>query len=427
MSLDESILSYVVKNPQGFVDIQRAGVTEEFFVEDYGRAWAWIAKMKRKHGKVPSKSVVLTRFPDLDFVKVRDRDVPIIVHDLKNRKKYLDFLSAIDEAAQAADTPDDIDVAMSMLQGSLSRLALSNGDNAIVDLFAEDAMRRMRKDIRQRKKRAVQGIPTGLKRFDAITGGLQKGRLVTVIARPGKGKSWLNLLFVASAVTYGAKVILYPLEMSLEDTALRLYTIFSCKMFGPTKALKNTDLTNGRVSKAKVVKLLNLLQDRYAGQLLVADIGSLSDPYTMDRVEAEGEMYRPDMQWIDYITLMKAPGVGRNGGEDFTTIKALSNGGKQVATRGKRIVGMSAQVNRESIRGSKLVIPRLENIAYGDSIGQDSDQVIGLARPDSSPDLYYALIKNRHGPETGKIRVRFAVNSGNIEEHEDQEEDGDDD
>jgi replicative DNA helicase len=241
--------------------------------------------------------------------------------------------------------------------------------------------------------------------------------MAVVMGRPGLGKSWLNLLFVAKAVMYGAKVGLYPLEMNLEDTALRLYSIFSSEMLGAEKALRNTDLSQGRISKQKITRFLNALEDKFKGQLFVADIGSMSDPYTVERIEAEQELHDFDLQWIDYITLMKAPGVGKNGQEDHTTVKALSNGCKQIAMRQNTVVGVSAQVSRQAISGNAL-LPRLEHIAYGDSIGQDADHVVSINR--RGGDLYYGLVKNRHGPEIGKTRVRFSVNEGVISDHPNQ-------
>lgn len=420
MSLDESILSHVLRKPSVFVQLQRAGVTEDYFVDEFEKIWTYMSRVRSKHGKVPSASVIQSRYPDLELVRVRDRDLPILLHDLQQRKKYMNFIDYLDEAAQMATDPDEIDVVMSKLQNDLNSLSIRNGDSALVDLFASKTNKRMLKDLKRRKDLSVLGIPTGLKRFDAITGGLQPGRMVTIIARPSIGKSWLDLLFVASATMHGSKVILYPLEMTLEDTALRLYSIFSCRMFSPSKALRNLDLANGRVSISKVAKFTSLLEDKYAGSLYVADIAKLSDSYTMDRIAAEAEIYQPHLQWIDYLTLMKAPGVGRNGQEDYTTIKALSNGGKQIATRYGHVMGISAQVNRDAIHG-KAFLPRLENISYGDSIGQDADHVLALNRKDH--DLYYALIKNRHGPETGKIRVKFAVDHGQIQEYEKQTDD----
>lgn len=423
MSLDSSLLSYAVKKSSGFNELRRAGITEDHFTDDYAKVWKWLAKSKKEHGKVPSTEVVKARFGNIEIHKVRDRDLPMLLADVMRRRKYIDFMTAVEDASRV-DGPEAIDESISALQVELNQLSVRDGRSSLVDLFSKDTQKRLLRDQRRRRQGDIMGLPTGLKRFDLITGGLQKGRMTVVMARPGIGKSWVDLLFVASAVRHGAKVGLYPLEMTLEDTALRLFTIFSCQMFGPSKALKNLDLSNGRISRAKVVRLMNILEDKYEGQLYVADIGSMSDPYTVERVEAEQEIYKFDMQWIDYLTLMKAPGVGRDGGEDHTTVKALSNGMKQIAVRQDTVTGVSAQVSRQAITG-RAFLPRLEHIAYGDAIGQDADHVVPLNR--KGEHLYYGMVKNRHGPEIGKTRVRFAVDSGDIAETKEQEDDEDDD
>jgi replicative DNA helicase len=332
---------------------------------------------------------------------------------------YMVFLTSIVQASLNVTSPDDIDVVMSELQGTINSLAVRDGGHSMVDLFSPAMRKRLVKDLKRRRIGTALGIPTGLKRFDYVTGGLQTKRLVVIMGRPGLGKSWLDLLFVASSVINGDKTMLFPLEMSLEETALRLYTIFSCKMFGANKAIRNLDLSQGRITMKKIVRLMHKLEDLYAGQLFVADVASLSDPYTVERIEAEVELHKPRLFWVDYITLMKGP-KGREGAEDHTTIKALTNGLKGIGQRHDCVAGASAQVNREALK-TRSFLPRLEHLAYGDSIGMDSDQVMAINRKDEH--LYYALVKNRHGPEIGRTRVRWAVDQGDIEETEHQDED----
>lgn len=423
MSLDSSILSYAVSKKNGYIELARAGVTADMLTDDYEKAWQFLVKSKRKHGMVPSRSVVQTRYPEIELHKVRDRDLPIIVAEIKQRKKFMDFLNVLDDASRIGG-PDDIDMMLATVQGQLNSLSMRGGGSALVDLFGKEAQERMLADQKKRRNGSIMGLPTGFNRLDAMIGGMQRGRLIVTMARPGVGKSWLNMILLASAVMHGAKCGLYPLEMTFEDVALRLYTVFSSKMFGADKALRNLDLTNGRISKTKIIKLFNRLEDKYDGQLFVADIGSMSDAYTVERVEAEQEMYRFDMLWVDYITLMKSPIVGKGGGEDHTTIKALSNGLKQIAVRQNTVVGVSSQVSRQAISG-KALIPRLEHISYGDALGQDADHVISMNK--RNLHLYYALVKNRHGPESGNIRCKFAVDFGSItEDHEQDDEDEED-
>jgi replicative DNA helicase len=421
--LDGALVAYAVRRPLGLTELQRAGITTEYLTDDYAKAWDWVNRMKRQHGAIPSLRVVQQRYADLDLTPARQRDVPMLVSEVKQRKKLIDFHDAIENASSTARSVDDIDRALSQLQAQLNSLNVQGlGNQSIVDLFSRSAKRRMMKDLKQRRSGKMIGIPTGLKRFDFVTGGLVSRKMVVVMARTGVGKSWLNLLFVASAVLNGNKVVLYPLEMTLEETALRLYTIFSQKMFRGSDTLKNLDLTMGRFSPRKVVRLLNMLEDKYEGQLFVADVASLSDPYTPERVESEVELYKPDMFWVDYLTLLKAPN-GRSGAEDYTSIKVLSNAIKGIAQRQGCVGGASAQVNRDAMK-VRSFIPRVEHISYGDSIGHDADQILSLGRKDEH--LYYGLVKNRGGPEIGRTRMKAFFDEGRIEEDEQQESEDDD-
>jgi replicative DNA helicase len=420
--LDGAIVAYAVRRPLGLTELQRAGITSEHLTDDYAKAWDWAVRMKRQHGSVPSLRVVQQRYADLDLSPARQRDVPMLVSEVKQRKKLIDFHEAIEVASSTARSVDDIDRALSQLQLQLNGLNTRGmGETAVVDLFSRSAKRRMMRDLKQRRSGKMIGIPTGLKRFDYVTGGLGIRKMYVVMARTGVGKSWLNLLFVASAVLAGKKVVLYPLEMTLEETALRLYTIFSQKMFGNDGVIKNLDLTMGRFSPRRAVRLMNALEDRFAGQLFVADVASLTDPYTPERVESEVELYQPDMFWVDYLTLMKAPN-GRSGAEDYTSIKALSNAIKGIAQRQACVGGASAQVNRDAMKIRSL-IPRVEHISYGDSIGHDADGILSLGRKDQH--LYYGLVKHRGGPEIGRTRLKAFFDSGLIEEDETQDHEDD--
>lgn len=418
MELDAGIISYTVRY-NALADLQSAGVTEEDFVDEYRTVWRYMLRAKLQHDAVPSAAVLKTRFPDLQMPRVQERDFAILMSQLKQRTKYKRFILSLTAAAQQCSDFEAVDGAIQKLQGELNSLAFSNGGNHLVDLFSPGAQKDIMAEIRKRRRGQIIGLPTGLNRFDTIAGGLVRQKMVVVIGRTGLGKSWIDLLFVASAVMGGAKFILYPLEMTLFETAARLYTIFSQKMFGAQRVLKNYDITTGKVTKAKVVRLLGALEDRFTGQLFVADMARLSDPYTNERIDAEVELHRPDGFWVDYITLMKTPNEGRNN-EDWQAVRYLSRGIKGTAMRREVVGGCTAQVNREALK-VKTFLPRLEHISFGDSIGQDTDQAISINRNEKG--LYYALVKNRGGPEIGKTRVLFDVNHGLIHEHPDQGDD----
>lgn len=422
--IDASIIAYVVENADGLTELQRKGVEQDDFVDEYRTIWKHLCKARAEHDSVPSADTLITRFPDLQLPTVEKRDIPHLLSQLKKRRKYIEFLTALNDAASEATDYDKVDEVIQDLQSNINSIAFKNGQGShLVDLFSKDVNRRIVKELHKRRSGRGVGFPSGLKRFDSTAGGLQPKKMVTIIGRTGVGKSWIDLLFVCKAVMDGRRVILYPLEMSLEETAFRLYTIFSQEMFGAKRVLKNYDLTTGKVTKQKITRFLSALEDRFSGQLYVADVSSLADPYTNERIEAEVDLHRPDMFWVDYLTLLKAPKSGPDE-ESWQSVKKLSQGIKNTAMRRNTVGGASAQVSREAIR-ARVFLPRLEHISFGDSIGQDSDQVFTINK--KGPYLYYALVKNRGGAEIPPTRVKFNVNEGIIAEaeHSDDEEEED--
>ncbi len=419
MSLDARLISLVIHKPKALVELRQAGITTDHFNDDYQKVWNFILRSADDHGSVPSGDLIEGRFSFFHLEATKQRDAPSLIVEIFRRRQWQQFLHSIDEAATTADNPELLDLAISQLQEKLNDLSYGGQARSVVDVFGEEARERMLADMKERRRGGTIGIPTGLKRFDSVTGGLQHSRMVTVMARSGVGKSWLAQLFVASAVISGHKVVLFPLEMTLEETLMRLYTVFSHSLYGQKNVLKNTDLTHGRVSKEKLVRFMHLLEDKYSGQLLISDIGAMSDPYTLERVGADVAMHQPDMFWVDYLTLMSMPDRGLR--ED-QQIGILSKGVKRLAVMHKCVGGASAQVNREAVRSGQF-LPRIEHIAGGDGIGRDSDQVISANKRDDH--LYYALVKNRLGPEFGNTKAIFDVDRGRIEDAPMQDDDED--
>lgn len=417
-NLDAAIISFISTYPKSFKELQRSGITGDDFISDYQKVWRFIERTQKDHGTIPSRQILEARFDDIDLIRVRQRDLAPLVAAIKQRRKWLDFLTSIDSAVHEASTPESVDEAIQTLQGNLNGLSLRHGqEESLADFFSPKIRRRMITEIRKRQAGISRGLPTGLKKFDNMNGGLHDGRMIVVMARPGIGKSWLNLKFVVESVMFGGKALLYPLEMNLEETALRLYTMFSYHFNGADKAFKNLDLAQGKVSIRKLVKFMNLLEDRFEGQLHVADIGALGDPYTTERIDADVDLHRPNIFWVDYLTLMKQNRAKNENGAD--AIQRLAHGIKTTAGRYHCVGGCSAQVNRDAIN-SGVFLPRLEHIAYGDAIGQDADQVFSLNRKGAY--LHYALVKNRHGPEITNTRLKFFPNDGLIEEVKDDED-----
>jgi replicative DNA helicase len=69
----------------------------------------------------------------------------------------------------------------------------------------------------------LTGVPTGFKEFDEKTGGLQRGDLIIIAARPSMGKTALALNIARNAaVVSHRKVAVFSLEMTAQALVIRL-------------------------------------------------------------------------------------------------------------------------------------------------------------------------------------------------------------
>lgn len=429
---DEAALAYAIRYSDGLTKLRKAGISEEHFEDEFKPVWSHLVKMYNKHHKVPGKAVVLQRFPDLGLPKVKREDISFVVDNLKNRRNWVTFYRILEKSISNNQGWEHVGEMVQELQSDLNRLQVTNNNGmgqreSIVDMFSSDSRNRIIKSVRERRDQTASSIPTGLERFDREAGGMMKSRLITVIGRPGKGKSWLTLWAAANAVKNGATVLLYPLEMSYEETSYRLISIFSAITSGGRRIIRDQDLNLGRVNLKRLSKIMDSLSEQFAGRLLISDTSASMDAYTLERMESEVSFWKPDVAWVDYITLMKS---SVKGAESWQQVAELSRGLKGIATRQNIVMGCSAQVNRSAIvqdkrnKKQEVFLPRLEQIAYGDSIGADSNQVISIDRVGKY--LYWSLVKNRNGPEIGRVRVVFNVDQGLLLESADRDEEDDD-
>ncbi len=77
--------------------------------------------------------------------------------------------------------------------------------------MSQEAMEQIEKLIVN--KDPIKGVPTGFSEFDTMTGGLRKGDLIILAARPSQGKTAMTLNIIQNALDKGFPVALFSLEM----------------------------------------------------------------------------------------------------------------------------------------------------------------------------------------------------------------------
>jgi replicative DNA helicase len=244
-------------------------------------------------------------------------------------------------------------------------------------------------------------IPTGLDDLDKLLGNLQPGQMVVVAARPGLGKSTFGLDIARSAaVTNNKTAILFSLEMSKREIAMRLlsaetgiplYQIRSGKIEGQWDVLSRKQIELGNKS------------------LFIDDSANMS---IMDiRAKARKLKQKHDLKLIivDYLQLMSS---GKKVESRQQEVSEFSRSLKLLAKELNLPIVALSQLNRGVETRTTDKKPKLADLRESGSIEQDADIVILIHRQifqdDAEPSYHAELIvaKHRNGP-TKTIKVGF--------------------
>lgn len=217
----------------------------------------------------------------------------------KARRRHM--LHSLSEAARATATPNaDLDATVAKLfEGLLKDSGSDSGAKPIGEVLA--SLYNETTDA-YNNPREYFGIPTGLKGFDRITSGLQRGELFMLTGEPGVGKSSLAMQLVIGAAkgtykTPGTPGAVYQLEMR-NVAVVRRAISYHAKI--EAKKLRKGELSAddwGRFNDAMEAyyKLPILLSDRtdWTTTGIRADVAKLKQQH--------------DIGWvlIDYMALLK--------------------------------------------------------------------------------------------------------------------------
>ena len=249
---------------------------------------------------------------------------------------------------------------------------------------------------------AIPGMSTGLLDLDKKINGLNNSDLLLVAARPAMGKSAFALnLALNVAKKYNKTVVIFNLEMSREQLAMRLLAIESF--------VDGQKMATGKLSEEEWTKL-----GMAASSLSQTDI-RIDDNPSITVAEMNAKCRRVEnlgLVVVDYLQLMNGSGYGKGGDSRVNVVGEISRSMKIMAKELNVPVICLSQLSRgPESRPDKR--PMLSDLRESGSIEQDADEVIFLYR-----DEYYnketedkgvaecIVSKNRHG-EVGTVKLQW--------------------
>jgi replicative DNA helicase len=268
-------------------------------------------------------------------------------------------------------------------------------------------------ELYKNNQSGVTGVPTGYKKLDELTAGLQRSDLVILAGRPSMGKTAFALnLARNAAVDHGIPVGFFSLEMSADALVMRLLC---------TEAKVNMmSVRTGKINQEEMDRLTE-----HAPKLMNAPI-YIDDTPGMNVLELRAKARRlkaeHNIQFliIDYLQLME----GHKGENRQQEITHISRSLKAIAKELDVPVLALSQLSRAVESRDKSKRPQLSDLRESGAIEQDADVVFFVYRPEyygilefpdtgeSTHNMCEIIIgKQRNGP-TGNVRLTFLKEFG---------------
>ena len=264
------------------------------------------------------------------------------------------------------------------------------------------AVRLVEEISRRQKQGGLQGISTGFRYLDRVTGGLKKSDLIILAARPSMGKTALALNIAAEAARKNT-VAMFSLEMSKEQLTQRLFSSLG--------KIPEVNLQRGDLSEEEWTSLIDAVGWVGELKLHIDDTAALSLFDLRQRARRLKREQGLDLIVVDYIQLMQGSKEYR--GNRVQEVSELSRGLKALARELDIPVVVLSQLSRAvEMRAEKK--PQLSDLRESGSIEQDADIVMFLYREEyynkesEKENLAEIIIaKNRNGA-TGIVPLYFA-------------------
>ena len=331
----------------------------------------------------------------------------IIERDSTNRRLIRASRKIIENSMSGVDGKD----ALAFAEKTVYDISKQTERSALLGLNDGDIIGQVLEKFEklQSDPESFRGIPTGYKRLDKMTHGLQAGALIVLAARPGMGKTSLAMNLVEhAALRAGKTCAVFSLEMPRHEIVQRL--ICSYANVSMQRALDGT-------LSSKEWKKLMLASDQLKKSKIYIDDSSRVTPAEILskcrrlKTTAGGV----DLIMIDYIQLMSS-GDSRMAGAENRQQEIAS------ITRDLKIMAKELEVPviaLSQLRRIQSKEPQLSDLRESGAIEQDADIVMFISRPEAIATAEEIesgkivkgaaeLILAKHrGGEQGRVSLKF--------------------
>lgn len=332
------------------------------------------------------------------------RNIGRYAHNVRDKALMRGLMAASSRVNDLVTEPNGLS-AVEMLDAAQAEIGkLADQTSLREPASIQDAMVRYIEDLDARfhGEKVNPGIATGLSAVDELlNGGVRRGALCTIGARPGMGKSALAETIGCNAADAGHSVLFLSMEMPEAEVVERAIANWG-RVSSTALAAADARLTDD--SWARITHAVNKAS---TASFFIDDQPALTLLEVVTKARTIKRKHGLDLLVVDYLQLMSGSEEKR-----YQQIEAITKGLKTLAKTLNIAVIALSQFSRDI---EKRPNPRPKSSDFRDSgsIEQDSDILMGLYREEQdNPDTQWKgmaelfLMKNRQG-KTGKACIAY--------------------
>lgn len=294
----------------------------------------------------------------------------IAVSIVKKESARRKALAGLEMARELVLSADSIDEQREALEKLANVISIDEPDFETLPELVKDAIRRFKDKL---DGNVQEGLKTGFTAIDERLGGMQKGDLIVVGARPSMGKTTYAMNIAENVAAAGGKVLVFSLEMTKEAITDRMISSASGLNMS---VIRNPKYQNGGFDEDSQQKLLagchkiKMMERRIS----IIDKPALDISHARNIARKFNHADQLDLIIVDYLQLMTCKAESR-----LDEISKVSRGLKALAKEIKAPVIVLSQLTREVEKRSDKR-PINADLRESGQIEQDADIIQFLYR-----------------------------------------------
>ena len=291
-----------------------------------------------------------------------------VVDSVVSQTTYRKVVTVVDDFKKDVEGSDDVNATCIDYCGKISSIITGSANSDEVETISS-GVDEVIADLYKSKKDGCIGLDMGFNNLNYYLGGLQKGKIYILGARPSMGKSAFAMN-IAEHVALTHNVLFISLEMSRKEYAQRL-------MFGRAGVDVNT-INTGRISDAEIEKVKS--QKEYLDSLKlfietrtpcrVSDI----ELAMINIISTRGSC---DLVIVDYLQLLTPN--SKSGKNREVEVAEMSRELKSLAVKYNVPIIVLSQLSR-ALEAREDKRPMLSDLRESGAIEQDADVVMFVYR-----------------------------------------------